>query len=101
MKKELRAVVRRISDILSIDVSDERVDEICEAVGFDEMKKNASAFAPGSGKPLFKSDEAFFSSGKNAQWRGILGADELANYTDRISALLPPAAIKWLENGSG
>ena len=98
MKKELQETVERISKILKLEVSKERVDEICDAVGFDQMKKNASAFAPASGKPLFKSDEGFFSSGKNEQWRGVLGADEIANYTSRINGLLPRLAVEWLEN---
>lgn len=99
MKNNLSLAVRRISSILKIEASTERIDEICEAVGFDQMKKKASAFAPASGKPLFKSDEAFFSSGKNEQWLGVLGDAEIANYTNRINELLPQPAVKWLEGG--
>ena len=99
MKRDVPAAVGRMANILQIAVTEETVREICEAVDFAEMKKNAGAFAPASGKPLFKSDEAFFSSGENRQWRGVLSADEIATYTHRINELIPSAAVKWLENG--
>jgi len=101
MKKDLHAAVGRISEVLGIDASKDRIDDICTAVGFDEMKKNAGAFAPASGKPVLKSDEAFFSSGKNEQWRGLLATDEIAAYNRRMNELLPRLAVKWLENGDG
>lgn len=100
MKKDIHSAVRRIANILNIDVPEETVGEICKAVDFAEMRKNAGAFVPASGKPLLKSDEAFFSSGKNRQWHGILSNDEVATYTDRINGLLPSTAVKWLENGN-
>jgi aryl sulfotransferase len=99
MKRDIRSGVQRIAGILNINLSDNRKNEICESVSFSEMKKKASSFAPASGKPIFKSDEAFFSSGKNDQWRGVLESDELECYVNRISELLPTDAIDWLENG--
>lgn len=100
MKRDILSTVQHLADILDIDLSNNCGDEICESVSFAEMKKKASAFAPASGKPIFKSDEAFFSSGKNDQWRGILERDDLEHYTNRISDLLPPDAVDWLENGN-
>ena len=97
MQRDLAAAVRRIADILTIEVSDGRVGEICDAVSFSEMKKNASAFAPGAGSPHFKSDEDFFSSGKNAQWRDVLGEQEIAAYTRRINEVLTPETVAWVE----
>ena len=100
MKRDLGAAVRQIAEILNIDISKNRISEICSAVSFTEMKKNASTFAPASGKSIFKSDEAFFSSGKNEQWRGVLKTEDIERYTTRINELLPPDAVSWLEHGS-
>ena len=100
MKRDLGAAVRQIAEILNIDISKNRISEICNAVNFTEMKRNASTFAPASGKSIFKSDEAFFSSGKNEQWRGVLKTEEIEHYTTRINELLPPDAVSWLEDGS-
>ena len=100
MKRDIRSTVQHLAVILDIDLSNSRIDEICESVSFTEMKKKASTFAPASGKPIFKSDEGFFSSGKNNQWLGILENDDLERYTHRINDLLTPDAVDWLENGN-
>lgn len=99
MQRDLAATVRRVAGVLNIDAPAGRVNEICDAVSFNEMRKKASIFAPASGKSLFKSDEAFFSSGKSQQWRGELKTEGIALYSSRISELLPPNAISWLEDG--
>ena len=100
MKHDIRFIIQQLAGILDIELPISRRDEVCEAVSFTEMKKKASTFAPASGKPIFKSDEAFFSSGKNDQWRGVLERDDLERYTNRISDLLSPDAVDWLENGN-
>ncbi len=101
MKRNLNATVRRIAKILNIDLTDDAVSIICHAVSFAEMKNKASIFAPGSGKSLFKSDAAFFSSGNNEQWRNELDTDEIQRYTSRVNDLLSPRDVEWLENGNG
>lgn len=73
---------------------------VCGAVSFTAMKKNASAFAPASGKTLFKSDDEFFRSGQNEQWREVLGPRELAIYESRATELLGRDILRWLEHGS-
>ena len=100
LKRDLRANVRRIADILHIEISEKRVEEICEAASFAEMKKNASSFIPASGKGHFRSDELFFRSGKNEQWQDVLLADDIERYEVRIRELLPAAEIEWVEHGS-
>ena len=99
MKKDLSANFQRIADILQIQISPKRLDELCEAASFAEMKKSASSFSPGSGKAIFKNDESFFSGGKNKQWGDILGPDDLELYAKRIREFLSPAEVAWVENG--
>ena len=101
MKRDIRSTVQRFANILGIELSQRRNLDICEAVNFSEMKKKASSYAPASGKPIFKSDEAFFNSGKNSQWRGILKNEELKHYSFRINELLSSKDVDWIENGSG
>lgn len=100
MKRDLDAAIRQIAAILNIAITDSRVEEISKAVSFKEMKKKASAFTPFAGKPFFRNDEAFFSSGSDAQWRGVLGAEELERYERRMRQLLIPEVLEWLERGS-
>lgn len=104
MKKNPRANIRRIADILRIEVSDERLQHVCKATSFTEMKKNASFFAPAfataSDKSLFRHDELFFHSGKNEQWRDVLLADDIEQYHLRIRELLAASELEWVEYGS-
>lgn len=99
MKRDLPAVVRRIAEILKRRVSDQRLGEVCQSVSFTEMKKSAGSYAPASGKAFFKSDDAFFSSGRNAQWRDVLDSSDLGRYEERINELMSPADVAWVENG--
>jgi aryl sulfotransferase len=100
MKRSIHSTVQRIAQILNIETSQGRVIEICEAVSFAEIKKKASSYAPASGRPIFKSDNAFFSSGTNSQWQGKLTSAELEHYSNRINELLTSDAVNWIENGN-
>ena len=99
MQRDLRASVRRVANTLDLSISDEHLDEVCNAASFTAMKKRASSFAPASGKSHFKNDSAFFNSGRNAQWHDVLGTEEMDRYNLRINELLPFEDIYWLENG--
>lgn len=97
VKTKLDAVVCRIAEKFGMKLAQNEVARNDKAVSFDGKKKNASAFSPGTGKQPFKSDEVFFSSGKNNQWQGILNETELDNYTRRLKERLPSNEIQWLE----
>ena len=98
MKKDLSAAIQRIADILQIPISAKRLEELCQAASFAEMKKNASSFVSGA---TFKNEESFFSSGKNKQWEDVLTPEDIQDYNRRINQLLSPAEVAWLENGTG
>ena len=100
MNRDIGSTIQYLADLLDIGLTESRKDEICEAVSFTKMKSRASAFVPGGGQSVFKVEEAFFSSGQNDQWRGVLESDDLDLYNDRISGLLPPDAVEWLEHGN-
>ena len=97
MKKDLSAAIQRIADILQIQISTKRLEELCQAASFAEMKKNASSFVSGA---TFKNEESFFSSGKNKQWEDVLTPEDIQDYNRRINQLLSPAEVVWLENGT-
>jgi aryl sulfotransferase len=100
MKRDLKASMQGIAQNFDIRISDNSLSTLCHAASFTEMKKNASAYAPASGKSVLKSDEFFFRSGQNAQWRDALHATDLEIYDNKIRQLLPPGDVAWLENGS-
>ena len=100
MKKDLSAAIQRIADILQIQISTKRLEELCQAASFAEMKKNASSFVPTvSGKAVFKNEESFFISGKNNQWQDVLTPEDIQDYNRRINQLLSPEQTEWVEYG--
>ena len=77
----------------------EKLEALCQNLSFSSMKKNAGVLAPAAGKPYFKSDSSFFSSGQNRQWQEVLGPDDIGCYQTRSRSLLPESDLHWLENG--
>lgn len=101
MKRDLRAQMAWMAGALRIDVPDPLLDQLVEAAGFANMKKNASQFAPGAGMDIWKDEGKFFNKGATSQWRDVLSEEDLATYDKRIRELLSEDDVAWLENGSG
>ncbi|WP_299614385.1 sulfotransferase domain-containing protein [uncultured Tateyamaria sp.] len=100
MKRDLTGVFTVLSDQLGTPHSQDVMARLVEAATFDHMKQNAERFAPSGGKGFFKSDTAFFQSGTNGQWQGVLSDAEVAAYDAMMDAHLTPEDRAWLENGA-
>lgn len=100
MARDLEGVFAKVSDLLDISHSAETMAQLVRAATFNNMKANAERFAPSGGKGFFKSDSAFFHSGSNGQWAGVLSDDEIARYDTMMAASLTPEERAWLEYGS-
>lgn len=100
MKRDLKREMMRLAAIFGIDYGDAVMNELVEAAGFANMKKNAAQFAPAAGMNVWKDEANFFNKG-TSQWRDKIAPEDLAIYEKRIRAMLPEADIAWLENGSG
>ena len=96
MKRDLRGHIANLANILNISLSDVQIDEMTEAATFENMQAKGDQFAPGSGTGLWKKDAAFFATGKNAQWKEKLTAEQVRLFDERISKLLTPEQISWL-----
>lgn len=99
MSRDLRASISRLSEILCCDFDDEVIDEITSATTFSNMKKNANKFAPSVDRDIWKDNAQFFASGTSKKWEGILSEQSLEMYHNRMSELLTPEEVAWLENG--
>ena len=99
MQRSLGEAVARIASLLALELTEEKLEALCQNLSFSSMKKNAGVFAPAAGKPYFKSDSSFFSSGQNRQWQEVLGPDDIGCYQTRSRSLLPESDLHWLENG--
>ncbi|MEL6523883.1 MAG: sulfotransferase domain-containing protein, partial [Pseudomonadota bacterium] len=100
MKRDLAAVFAKLAGLLNISHPETVMERLVQAATFDNMKDNATRFAPSGGKGFFKSDREFFHSGSSGKWHGALAEAELAAYDDIMDAQLDPKDREWLEFGS-
>ena len=96
------AEIRRLSEFLEINVTDDQIADVAAATHIDAMRTralDAEAASGGPGNGLFTGGvAAFIYKGTNGRWRDVLNADELAQYDARASRL-DPAFRRWLEVG--
>ena len=93
---DLPGELRRLADVLSIEVSDERIGELASAATFERMRGRADELAPGVDHKLWRSNENFFRSGTSGQWRDLLDSAALDRYRSRVAELAPPELAEWL-----
>lgn len=96
---DLPGQVRRLADVLAVEVTDERVQEIAAAATFDRMKQNAATLAPEVDVKLWLDNQAFFHKGSNGQWRGLIDADGIVRYEKRVAQLAPADLAAWAHAG--
>jgi hypothetical protein len=96
---DLPGQLRRLARVLSIDMSDERIDELAAAATFRSMRERADELAPGIDNELWRDNQAFFRSGTSGQWRDLLDDDDLGHYRRRVADLGPPDMVEWLHAG--
>jgi len=93
---DLPGQLRRLARILSIEISEQRVNELAAAATFDHMRGRADELAPGVDAKLWRRNENFFHSGTSGQWRGLLDSAALDRYHRRVAELAPPDLADWL-----
>jgi hypothetical protein len=96
---DLPGQVRRLADVLAVDVTDERVADIAAAATFDRMKERADHLAPEVATSLWLDTAAFFHRGTNGQWHDLLDAAAVARYDQRVAELVPPDLAAWAHSG--
>jgi hypothetical protein len=96
LKADLPGQLRRLAQVLSIEISDQRIDELATAATFDRMRGRADELAPGVDAKLWRSNENFFRSGTSGQWRRLLDPATLDRYHRRVAELAPPDLVEWL-----
>ena len=99
MKRDLRGNIQRVADTLGIAITAAQLDEMTEAATFESMQKKGDQFAPMAGLDAWKSENGFFSSGRNAQWKGKLTEEDLAAFDRRIREFLTQEQVDWLVRG--
>lgn len=99
LKADLPGQLRCLAEVLSIERSAERIEELAAAAGFESMRRRADDLAPGVDAKLWRSNRDFFRSGSSGQWRQVLDAPAVAHYERRLSELASPDLAEWLRAG--
>lgn len=96
MKQDLRGHIKKLAGLLSISLTDQQLDEMTDAGTFENMQKKGDQFAPASGSGIWKEEKSFFATGKNAQWREKMTAEQLIRLDGRVNQLLNREQRDWL-----
>ena len=99
LSSDLTGQLRRLADVLAIEVSDERLEELAAAATFDRMKERATDLAPNADQGWWRSTEGFFHRGTSGQWRHLLDDVGQARYDARVAELVPPDLAAWAHHG--
>lgn len=91
--------LRRLADVLAIDVADERIDALAGAASFDRMRARADELAPDVGNRIWHSNTEFFHRGSSGQWRDLVDGDDLGRYDERVAELVPAELATWAHHG--
>ncbi|GIH09255.1 glycolipid sulfotransferase [Rhizocola hellebori] len=96
---DLPGQLKRLAEVLGIDLPAGRVEELAAAATFDKVRERADELAPGVDSGLWRDNRAFFHTGTSGQWKALLGPDDLARFHTRLAELASTDLIEWLYDG--
>jgi aryl sulfotransferase len=96
---DLPGEFRRLGDVLSIEIGDQRVYELTAAASFDRMRQRADELVPDVRNRIWQSNRDFFHKGTDGQWRELLDDSGLRRYRRRVDALVAPDVSAWAHGG--
>lgn len=100
MTRDLPGTFAKVAELLDIRHSPHVLEQLVQAATFDNMRANATRFAPSGGKGFMKSDTDFFHSGTSGKWVGKLTDKQLNEYDAMMGRYLTPKDRAWLEYGT-
>jgi aryl sulfotransferase len=96
---DLPGQMKRLADVLGMEVSAERIEQLAAAATFERVRERADELAPGVDNNIWADNTAFFHSGSSGQWKTLLGPEDLSRYQTRLAELASPDLIDWLDTG--
>lgn len=95
LQADLGGQMRRLADVLRIEVPEERWPGLVEAATFGRMRDRAELLTPNT-LGVLKDARAFFRRGRSGAGRETLSEDEVARYEVRAAELAPAELLAWL-----
>ncbi|WP_299031111.1 sulfotransferase domain-containing protein [uncultured Sulfitobacter sp.] len=99
MTRDLAGTFARVAALLGVDHPPHVMAQLVQAATFDNMRANATRFAPSGGKGFMRSDTDFFQSGSSGKWIGTLSEEDLSTYDYLMEGYLTDEERAWLEYG--
>ncbi len=99
LQDDLAASLRRLAEVLRIEVPEARWPALVEAATFASMKSQSALLVPDSAHGLWRDPDAFFHEGVSGRWRDSMDDDLRAHYRETIDALAPADLVAWLHHG--
>ncbi len=96
---DLPGELRRLSGVLEIAVTDERIADYAAAGTFESMKRRADDLVPDVDNRIWHSNRDFFHRGREGEGRDLLGRDALRRYDERVAELIPADLARWVHHG--
>jgi hypothetical protein len=85
-----------MAENLGYSYSHDQIESFAKAASFDNMRGNASQFAPQANTGFWKSDSGFFHQGHNSEWSQTFTAEQLTAFHERVKQLLNEDQAAWL-----
>jgi aryl sulfotransferase len=101
LKADLGGQMRRIAELLELEVPEERWPALIEAATFESMKRHADQLAPEVDNGAWRNNTQFFHKGTSGQWADVLSRDNLDFYDKVKVDRMGPELTVWMEQGSG
>ena len=99
LETDLAGQLRRLADVLHVEVPEERWDLLLEAATFSAMKARADVLAPNTDFGLWKRNSQFFDQGRSGRWRDWITDETLPRYEARVAELVAPDLAHWAHHG--
>jgi len=99
LKADLAGQMRRLAEVLGVEVPESRWAELVHAATFDQMKANADLLAPDTTHALWKDNSEFFHKGTSGRWRDVVNDENVAHYDARVAELVEPELARWVHHG--
>ncbi len=101
MKRDTAGAITGIAQFLDIELGEERLKGVADAVSFDQMKRQGKDYVPRGGETWKGGIDTFLHKGTNNRWRGVLSDEELKLYDAACDRALGNDCRAWLEFGGG
>ena len=96
---DLAGEIGRIARFLNIEIPDQSLPALLEAVSLASMRSEAEKTSPGMEQTWHGGARTFFFKGTNGRWSDVLVPEELLLYEQTASRALTSACRRWLEQG--